>query len=83
MNIHVRLAEPFWRSVGQRELDLTLPPASNVDALLILLRERYPRLSLDFDQCPPNIFIDEEEADAHTPLQDGARAHFVYPVVGG
>ena len=83
MNVHVRLAEPFWRAVGLRELDMTLPSASSVDDLLTLLRERYPRLGVDFDQCPPHIFIGEAEADAHSPLEDGARAHFVYPVAGG
>lgn len=83
MNVHVRLAEPFWRSVGLRELDLTLPPASSVDDLLILLRERYPRLSVDFDGYPPHIFIGEEEADAHSLLEENARVHFVYPVAGG
>ena len=83
MNIHVRLAEPVWRSVGLRELDLTLPPASSVDDLLILLRERYPRLRVDFEQCPPHIFIGEEEANAHSLLEESARVHFVYPVAGG
>lgn len=83
MNVHIRLAEPFWRSVGLRDLDLTLPPASRVDDLLSALRERYPRLSLDFDQCPPNIFIGEDEAQNDAALEDGARVHFVYPVAGG
>lgn len=83
MNVHIRLAEPFWRSVGLRDLDLTLPPASRVDDLLAALREQYPRLSLDFDQCPPHIFIDEEEADADSILADEARVHFVYPIAGG
>lgn len=83
MNVHIRLAEPFWRSVGLRDLDLTLPPASRLDDLLVALRERYPRLSLDFNQCPPHIFIGEEEADGDSLLEDGARVHFVYPIAGG
>lgn len=81
--IHLRLAEPFWRSAGARELDLTLGPASRVDDLLAALREQYPRLGLDLDQTPPNIFIGDVEASRDSPLTDGARVHFVYPVAGG
>ncbi|MCK6568635.1 MAG: hypothetical protein DCC59_16575 [Chloroflexi bacterium] len=83
MNVHIRLAEPFWRSVGLRDLDLTLEPASRVDDLLVALRERYPRLSLEFDQAPPHVFIGDEEAEADSILEDGARVHLVWPVAGG
>lgn len=83
MRIHVRLAEPFWRTVGQRELSLELKERAQVTDLLALLRQRYPALGREMDEIIPHIFIGEEEASPQTPLTEGARVHLVWPVAGG
>lgn len=83
MNIHVRLAEPFWRAVGQRDIEVTLGPAPRADDLLAALREQYPALGSEFDQTPPHIFIGDAEAPHDSLLTDGARVHLVWPIAGG
>lgn len=83
MNIHVRLAEPFWRAVGQRDIEVTMNLASRVDNLLAALRDRYPALASEFDQTPPHIFIGDAEVSRDALLTDGARVHLVWPIAGG
>ena len=83
MKINVRLAEPFWRAVGLREIEMTMNPASRADDLLAALREQYPTLGMEFDQTPPHIFIGDVEAPRDTLLMDGARVHLVWPIAGG
>ena len=83
MRIHIRLAEPFWRAVGFREIEMNLNPVSHVDDLLIALREQYPSLSLEFDQTPPHIFIGDVEASHDSLLTENAQDHLVWPIAGG
>lgn len=83
MKINVRLAEPFWRAIGLREIVMTMTPASRADDLLVALREQYPRLSIEFDQTPPHIFIGDVEATHDSLLADGAQVHLVWPIAGG
>ena len=83
MNIHVRLAEPFWRAVGQRDIEVTMNLASRADDLLAALRDRYPALAAEFDQSPPHIFIGDVESAHDSLLPDGARVHLVWPIAGG
>ena len=83
MQIHIRFAEPFWRAVGLREIEMDINPASRADDLLAALREQYPTLGMEFDQTPPHIFIGEVEASRDTLLTDGARVHLVWPIAGG
>jgi len=83
VKVHVRFAEPFWRAVGLREIEMTMNPASRADDLLIALREQYPSLGMEFDQIPPHIFIGDVEAPRDSLLTDGARVHLVWPIAGG
>ena len=83
VKINVRLAEPFWRAVGLREIEMTMNPASRADDLLAALREQYPTLGMEFDQTPPHIFIGDVEAPHDSLLTDGARVHLVWPIAGG
>ena len=83
MQITVRLAEPFWRAVGLRDIGMTLPPGSRADDLLVALRDKFPTLGVEFDQSPPHIFIGDVEAPRDTLLADGARVHLVWPIAGG
>ncbi|MDP2776906.1 MAG: MoaD/ThiS family protein [Anaerolineales bacterium] len=83
MKVYVRLAEPFWRAVGLRELVMTMNPASRVDDLLVALREQYPSLGVEFDQTSPHIFIGDVEASRDSLLNEDARVHLVWPIAGG
>ena len=83
VKINVRLAEPFWRAVGLREIVMTMNHASRADDLLVALREQYPSLGIEFDQTPPHIFIGEVEAPRDSLLTDGAHVHLVWPIAGG
>jgi hypothetical protein len=83
VKVHVRFAEPFWRAVGLREIEMTINPASRADDLLVALREQYPSLGMEFDQTPPQIFIGDAEASRDSLLTDGARVHLVWAIAGG
>jgi len=83
LKIHIRLAEPFWRAVGLRDMEMILDPASRVDDLLAALREQYPSLSSEFAQTPPHIFIGDVEATNDSLLDEDARVHLVWPIAGG
>ena len=83
MDVTVRLAEPFWRPVGQRELNLNLVDGARVSDLLLRLREAYPGLAAEMDQAAPHVFVDDVEADSASFLTEGARVHLVWPVAGG
>lgn len=83
VQIHIRFAEPFWRAVGLREVQMTMNPASSVDDLMVVLREQYPSLGIEFDQTPPHIFIGDVEVTRDSLLTDGARVHLVWPIAGG
>ena len=83
MHIHLRLAEPYWRSVGSRELELDLSPGSRVRDLLEQLQDRHPDFSRELKECPPHIFIGDEEGTWETPLAEASRVHLVWPIAGG
>ena len=83
MQIHIRFAEPFWRAVGLREIEMDINPASRADDLLAALRDKYPSLGIEFDQTPPHIFIGDVEMTRDSLLTDGARVHLVWPIAGG
>lgn len=83
MLIRVRLAEPFWRPVGKRDLELDLAAGARVADLLARLRNEYPALAVEMDQSPPHIFIDDMEVSQASFLTEGGRVYLVWPVAGG
>jgi len=83
MRIHIRLAEPFWRTVGKREFSLELTKGACVKDLISELRERYPDLTIEMEETPPVIFVGEEEARHDTRLEDDDHVHLVWPIAGG
>ena len=83
MRVHVRLGEPFWRAVGQRNLEADLPPGTDLRALLAWLCREYPALEQEMREAPPHFFVGDEEAHEETLLADGNRVHLVWPVAGG
>ena len=85
MKVIVRLGEPLWRQVGQRELEVELEPSACVGDLVAHLEAAYPALRpwLDGAEVPPTIFLDEAVADAATPLVDGSRPILSWALAGG
>ena len=83
MLVRVRLAEPFWRPVGKRDLELDLAEGARVSDLIARLREDYPELDLEMDQSPPHVFMDDVEVTPASFLTEGRRVHLVWPVAGG
>ncbi|MCP4424495.1 MAG: hypothetical protein GY803_08395 [Chloroflexi bacterium] len=83
MQIQVRLAEPFWRAVGQRNLTVDLAEGSRVKDLIHSLCEDCPALVQELADAPPQIFIEEDEATAETQLFAGNRVYLVWAIAGG
>lgn len=83
MQIQVRFAEPFWRVIGQRNITLELEENANIAMLLALLQQQYPKLTAEFEESPPMIFVGEDEASADTILEDDNTVHLVWPIAGG
>ncbi len=83
MRISVRLAEPYWRAVGRKDLSLEIDAPSQVGDLLALFRRSYPRLGAEIDSAAPLVFVDEVVAEPGMPLHDGCCVYLVWPVAGG
>lgn len=81
--VNVRLAEPFWRAVGKRDLIVELRSGSRIDNLLEILKERYPALEREIKVSTPTVFIGDDEVDLQTVLEDGVQVHLVWPIAGG
>lgn len=83
MHIYVQLAEPYWRSIGRKELSLEVEESSRVGDLVSLFHRAYPPLGREIDEAAPMIFVDDVQAEPGTPLREGCRVHLVWPVAGG
>ena len=85
MKITVRLGEPFWRTVGRRDIELALDSGATVADALASLKQALPALAdeLDSGEAEPALFLEDEIAKLELPLTDGARLYLVWPVSGG
>jgi molybdopterin converting factor small subunit len=85
MRITVRLGEPFWRRVGAKQVEVDLPTGATVGDLVTHLSEQYPALreALQDSDLPPTVFLEDEIAEAQTPLSEGARPVLVWAMAGG
>lgn len=83
MQIHVRLAEPFWRIIDQRDITVEVERGATLLELMIELRKRFPALAQEMDTTPPTIILGDDEADLNVQLQDDMLLHFVWPIAGG
>ncbi len=83
MRITVRLAEPFWRHAGRRDLDLELAADARVADLLALLGGQYPALKKELAETQLHIFVGDSMADQVTRLAEGDCVHLVWPIGGG
>lgn len=89
MIVFVRLGEPFWRVVGERNLAVELPDGASVADLLAWLKRRYPALVGEMEEAPPQLMVDDDAVagDDHArmavPLVDGASIYLLWPIAGG
>ena len=83
IRIQVRLAEPFWRAVGVRNVEISLPAGASLKDLYEQLWEFYPELCKEMQEAEPTAFIGDDEAGHETLLEDGQRVHLVWPIAGG
>jgi molybdopterin converting factor small subunit len=83
MQITLRLGEPFWRTVGRRNLEWTLAPSATLADLLDELCRAFPGLAQELQDAPPHLFVGEEEADPAAPLADGSHVSLLWAVAGG
>ncbi|MBX7233252.1 MAG: MoaD/ThiS family protein [Caldilineales bacterium] len=83
MQITIRLGEPFWRTVGRRNLEWTLAPGATLADLLDQLCRAFPGLTQELQDAPPHLFVGEDEAAPATPLADGNRVSLLWAVAGG
>ena len=83
MRVSVHLGEPYWRSAGQRELELDVEEGARLANLMALLQVCYPFLGKDLAEMAPSVFIDDEQAGPETQLENGSLVHLIWPVAGG
>jgi molybdopterin converting factor small subunit len=85
MKVTVRLGEPLWRQIGERETEIELPEPARVGDLVSHLAARFPDLRpwLDGDEVPPTVFLGEAVADPETLLHDGDRPLLAWALAGG
>lgn len=93
IQVKVKLSEPLWRAVGQRELTVALDdPAATVADVLVKLaeqpgfREAYQAHASGVG-VPYVLFVDDkavpEAAATETPIRDGQTLRIILPIAGG
>lgn len=83
MQVSIRFAEPYWRSVGQRNLAVDLPDGARLADLLALLCQQHPALSQELDEARPLFILNDEEAEQDMLLEEGSHVHLIWPLAGG
>ncbi len=82
MKITVRLGEPFWRALGERQTVVALSPGATVSEALKILWRRCPGLSAEWNpaEAKPALFLDDEVAQPDSRLRAGSTLHILWPV---
>ena len=85
MKVTVRLGEPFWRTVGAREVEIDLNDGATVADALNALGQRYPALAAELDgaEARPALFVNDDEAQPDSQVFDAATVFILWPVSGG
>jgi len=85
MLITVRLGEPFWREVNEKQLTVEMPANSTVADLLNALSERFPALRLSLEQTdpPPTVFQGEDWVSSDSALTGDSQLMIVWALAGG
>lgn len=83
MRVSVRFGEPYWRSAGQRELDMEVEEGARLAKLMALLQRRYPALERDLAEAAPIVFLNDVQAGPEARLENGSRVRLIWPAAGG
>lgn len=85
MKITVRLGEPFWRTVGKRNVELTLDNGATVADAIASLKQIHPALAdeLSSGEGEAALFLEDVVAQPESQLRDGSKLYLVWPVSGG
>jgi len=83
MQIHIRFAEPFWRTIGQRNIALEIEEGATVSDLLADLSRAFPALGQEMNESPPIVIVEDVEAKDDLLLQEDMLLHFLWPIAGG
>jgi molybdopterin converting factor small subunit len=83
MKVNLRLGEPFWRAVGERNLVVELPDGATVGDLLTLLQGRYPALAAEMEEAAPQVVVGDEVAGTAVTLANDAAVYLLWPIAGG
>jgi molybdopterin converting factor small subunit len=85
MRVIVHLGEPFWRTAGRREVEVSLTEGATVADAFSALKQLHPALAAELEngEAQPALFFNDEEARPNTRLVDGAKLYIIWPVSGG
>jgi len=85
VRVTVRLGEPFWRTLGERETVVALRPEGTAREALAFLSRRCPALAVQWSEAEtkPVLLLDGEVAEFDRRLTEGSTLHVLWPVSGG
>jgi sulfur carrier protein ThiS len=93
VTVEVKLGDPLWKAVGQRQISLELANGASVDDALMSLRTAYPqfeaalaaggtRLGVPFHFFVNRKLVKDGDLTQHR-LKRGDTLHILAPIVGG
>ena len=93
MHIDVKMGDPLWKAVGQRQVSLELADGTTVAQALAQLARTYPDFGASLDAggtrlgVPFNFFVNRKlvkDGDlAQRRLKQGDKLYILAPIVGG
>ena len=93
MRIVVKMGDPLWRAVGQRQIELELADGVSLADALASMQTTFPDFGMALEAggtrlgVPFNFFVNRKlvKADdlAQHRLKEGDRLHILAPIVGG
>ena len=93
MVVEVRLGDPLWKAVGERQIRLELADGAAVSDALAHLQAAYPQFGAALEAggtrlgVPFHFFVNrklvKEGELAQYKLKSGDRLHILAPIVGG
>lgn len=81
MRLQVKLFASIREAVGEREIQLELPPSATVSDLLSTIRTRHPQVGPGLEAGM--VAVNHEYVSLDTGLRDGDEVAIIPPVSGG
>ena len=85
MKIVVKLGEPLWPEIGEKQVILDLQTGATIEDLISKLADHYPALRefLNQAEIPPTVFLADELVSWETKLKQGDSPTLIWAVSGG